>query len=101
MPPNGGIFVLCLCSFPVGQPSLTVRPSGRENKPQAFSKLVPLLSPLESAVPQHAPVTPLECAVTEKRGGGVYCKTLSISATGIAPSRKTFHSSPNNSMIVD
>src|SRR5260221_12731388 len=34
-------------------------------------------------------------------GGGVYCKTFSISVTGIAPSRRTFHSSPTSSTIVD
>src|ERR1700730_17486474 len=33
--------------------------------------LLKLLSPSESADPKHAPVTPLECAVTEKRGRGV------------------------------
>src|SRR5205085_7512559 len=34
-------------------------------------------------------------------GWGAYCKLFSISATGIAPSLSTFHSSPCSSTIVD
>ncbi len=48
------------------------------------------------------PAKPFRIRIYEKcRGVGAYCSAFSISVTGMAPSRRTFQSSPRNSMIVD
>jgi hypothetical protein len=71
MPPNGGIFVLRPCSS-LWDSHFWLSAQVAQKQTSSFSRLAPneFLSPLEYAVPQNIPVTPLEYAVTEKGGRG-------------------------------